>query len=82
MKKLFNLCLLMLVSFNLVLAQKTEVEKPIPIDPLVKVGKLENGLTYYIRKNDKPENKVEFRLVVNAGSLMENEKQQGLAHFT
>ena len=45
-------------------------------------GKLANGLTYYIQKNTKPEQKVEMRLVVNAGSVLEDEDQQGLAHFT
>jgi|CXWL01.1.fsa_nt_gi zinc protease len=54
---------------------------PLPTDPDVKVGKLSNGLTYYIRKNVKPEKKVELRLVVNAGSVLENDNQQGLAHF-
>lgn len=53
----------------------------IPIDPNVKVGTLSNGLTYYIRNNGKPEDKVELRLVVNAGSIMETERQLGLAHF-
>ncbi|MFV0605111.1 MAG: M16 family metallopeptidase [Niabella sp.] len=53
----------------------------IPIDPKVKIGKLENGLTYYIRENNKPEQKVELRLVVNTGSIMEDDDQQGLAHM-
>lgn len=53
----------------------------LPVSPEVKVGKLPNGLTYYIRKNAKPEKKVELRLVVNAGSILEDEDQQGLAHF-
>ena len=42
---------------------------------------LSNGLTYYIKNNPKPEDKLELRLVVNAGSILENEDQQGLAHF-
>ena len=54
---------------------------PIPSDPNVKTGVLENGLTYYIQNNPKPENKVELRLVVNAGSILEDEDQLGLAHF-
>lgn len=54
---------------------------PLPVDPNVKIGKLANGLTYYIRKNAKPEKKVELRLAVNAGSVQENDNQQGLAHF-
>ncbi|WP_317205363.1 M16 family metallopeptidase [Janthinobacterium sp.] len=53
----------------------------LPIGPQVKVGKLANGLTYYIQKNGKPANKVELRLVVKAGSMLEDEDQQGLAHF-
>ncbi|NTW32380.1 MAG: insulinase family protein [Bacteroidetes bacterium] len=55
---------------------------PLPIDPNVKIGKLENGMVYYIRKNAKPEKRVELRLVVNTGSIMETDAQQGLAHFT
>lgn len=55
---------------------------PLPLSPDVKVGKLDNGLTYYIQKNAKPEKKVELRLVVKAGSILEDEDQQGLAHFT
>ncbi len=54
---------------------------PIPTDPNVKTGKLSNGLTYYIQNNPKPENKVELRLVINAGSILEDEDQLGLAHF-
>ncbi len=53
----------------------------IPIDSLVRKGKLSNGLTYYIRKNSIPEQKVELRLVVNAGSILEDTNQLGLAHF-
>lgn len=60
-------------------AQKTSPK--LPFDPKVKVGKLPNGLTYYIRENGKPEKKVELRLVVNTGSIMEDPDQQGLAHF-
>ena len=52
-----------------------------PVDSAVKVGKLKNGFTYYIRQNKLPENKVELRLAVNAGSVLENDDQQGLAHF-
>lgn len=53
----------------------------VPADPNVKVGKLPNGLTYYIRKNAIPEKKVQLRLVVNAGSVLEDDDQQGLAHM-
>lgn len=52
-----------------------------PVDPNVKIGKLSNGMTYYIRKNSLPEKRVELRLVVNTGSVMEDNDQLGLAHF-
>ncbi len=58
-----------------------DLANKIPIDPKVKIGKLQNGLTYYIRENKKPEQKVELRLVVNAGSILEDDNQQGLAHM-
>lgn len=53
----------------------------IPLNPKVRTGVLENGLTYYIQNNPKPENKVELRLAIKAGSILENENQLGLAHF-
>ncbi len=64
-----------------VAAKASIPEENIPVDANVKIGKLENGLTYYIRNNGKPEDKVELRLVVNAGSIMESDRQLGLAHF-
>jgi zinc protease len=53
---------------------------PIPVGPQVKVGKLDNGLTYYIQRNGTPAHRLELRLVVKAGSVLEDEDQQGLAH--
>ncbi len=60
----------------------TAIAQDMPLDPQVRTGKLPNGLTYFIRKNAKPEKRVELRLAINAGSLMEEEDQRGLAHFT
>ena len=54
----------------------------LPVDPSVKIGKLDNGFTYYLRENALPENRVEFRLAIKAGSILEDDDQQGLAHFT
>lgn len=54
---------------------------PLPVDSAVVKKKLPNGLTYYIRANKKPENRAQFHLVVNAGSILETEKTQGIAHF-
>jgi len=61
--------------------QPINLEKELPIDPKVKIGKLDNGLVYYIHKNSKPEKRVELRLVVKAGSMQETDEQVGLAHF-
>ncbi|WP_116789628.1 M16 family metallopeptidase [Flavobacterium psychrotrophum] len=77
--KHFSLWMFLVAAPIYVTAQ--DLNSPIPFDPNVKTGKLKNGLTYYIRKNSKPENKVDLRLVVNAGSVLEDDDQQGLAHF-
>jgi zinc protease len=53
----------------------------IPADPVITTGTLSNGLRYYVRKNAKPEKRAELRLIVNAGSILEDEDQRGLAHF-
>ncbi|MBR5836873.1 MAG: insulinase family protein [Bacteroidales bacterium] len=56
-------------------------QNPLPNDPEVKVGQLENGLTYYIRHNDQPAQRAEFYLATNAGAYQEADDQDGLAHF-
>ncbi|MDP9230764.1 MAG: insulinase family protein [Bacteroidota bacterium] len=76
-----GLSIFLLSLFVLPLVAQINLSQPLPIDPNVKIGKLANGITYYIRKNAKPEKKVELRLVVNAGSVLEDKDQQGLAHF-
>ncbi len=55
--------------------------KGLPVDPDIRMGTLDNGLKYYIKKNTKPENRAELRLAVNAGAMQEDDDQQGLAHF-
>ena len=62
-------------------AQQGPLTTKIPVDPQITVGTLPNGLRYYIRKNAKPEQRAELRLVVNTGSLLEENDQRGLAHF-
>ena len=54
----------------------------LPTDLSVKIGTLSNGFTYYLKENSRPENRIEFRLAVKAGSILEDDDQQGLAHFT
>ena len=56
-------------------------EDPLPFDPDVTVGRLSNGLTYYIRQNSEPQGRAHLSLVVRAGSVLEEEQQRGLAHF-
>jgi zinc protease len=60
---------------------KADKKDKVPIDPNVKKGKLENGLTYYIRHNEVPENRAQFYLFVKAGAVQEDPEQNGLAHF-
>ena len=54
---------------------------PVPFDPNVRRGKLENGLTYYIRHNEKPAQRANFYIAQKVGSILEEENQRGLAHF-
>lgn len=69
--------ILFLIFAEVVNAQNT----PIPIDKRVKIGKLSNGMTYYICKNAKPAKRVELRLAVNAGAVQEDDNQLGMAHL-
>jgi zinc protease len=62
-------------------AQSQALSAPMPMDPEITIGKFPNGLRYYIRKNKKPEKRAELRLVVKAGSILEDDDQQGLAHL-
>ncbi|MEM1094109.1 MAG: insulinase family protein [Bacteroidota bacterium] len=86
MPRFFSAIALLLLAFvPIALAQDAPAPLPedsaIPLDPLVRTGMLPNGLTYYVRQNSRPENRAELRLAVNAGSILEDEDQQGLAHF-
>ncbi len=73
-----TLLLLLVVVF---VQAQSGLDQKLGIDPKVKIGKLSNGLTYYLRKNVEPKNRAELRLVVNAGSILESDQQLGLAHF-
>src|ERR1043165_6775661 len=57
------------------------LSQQMPVDPDVAVGTLPNGLRYYVRPNGRPRRRAEMRLVVRAGSVLEDDDQQGLAHF-
>ncbi|HRX10952.1 MAG TPA: insulinase family protein [Draconibacterium sp.] len=76
------LSLLLLCSSVLLSAQANfDLKDKIPQDPKVSKGVLENGMTYYVRSNENPKNRAELFLVVRAGSVDEDDDQQGLAHF-
>ncbi|RZL51133.1 MAG: insulinase family protein [Pedobacter sp.] len=62
-------------------AAATKADNAVPLDPAVKVGKLPNGFTYYIRRNVEPKNRVTIYLANKAGSILENDNQRGLAHL-
>ncbi len=59
----------------------TALTAKVPVDPAITTGRFDNGLRYYIRVNKQPANRIELRLAVNAGSILEDDDQQGLAHF-
>lgn len=74
----FFVALLLLASS----AMQAQVEMPaLPVDTAVRIGKLDNGLTYYIRYNNWPENRANFYIAQKVGSLQEEDSQRGLAHF-
>lgn len=76
---LFTGALLCLVAIFQLSAQQEM--QPLPIDPKVRYGKLDNGLTYYIRHNEQPKDRANFYIAQNVGSILEEENQRGLAHF-
>ena len=57
-----------------------QTSAPLPTDSAVRVGRLSNGLRYWIRHNATPAQRLELRLVVRAGSVLEDDDQRGLAH--
>src|SRR5215210_3848638 len=62
-------------------AAAISLAQPVPVDPRITTGILSNGLRYYIRKNQAPRNRAALRLAVNAGSILEDDDQRGLAHM-
>lgn len=79
LRKLITLVTLLLIAVTMG-AQDMQM-LPIPVDKDVRIGKLDNGLTYYIRHNNWPEHQAEFYIAQKVGSLQENDDQRGLAHF-
>ena len=79
MKRLILLLIAAVVALPAMLAAGKEQQ--LPIDPELRVGQLENGMTYYIRHNGQPTGRAEFWLIQNTGSLVEEDDERGLAHF-
>lgn len=78
MKKLF---LSVLFVAAMAISSFAQQAMPCPMDPNVRVGKLDNGLTYYIRHNEKPSGRADFYIAQKVGAVLEEENQRGLAHF-
>lgn len=76
-----NLIITLLTTLSIALfAQESPTDK-IPVDPNVRVGRLDNGLTYYIRHNELPKQRAEFHIAQAVGAILEEDHQNGLAHF-
>ena len=69
----------LLMAAMMVSAQ--EAPEKLPMDPEVRYGKLDNGLTYYIRHNEQPKQRAEFHIAQAVGAILEEDHQNGLAHF-
>jgi zinc protease len=81
MKNLISLSLSLVFAFTAFAQDKINLSDDIPFDDSYRVGTLENGMTYYIKHNEKPEKRAEFWLVTHAGAMQEAPDQNGLAHF-
>lgn len=81
MKKMMKGMLVALTLLGTSLIASAQQMPPLPIDPNVRIGKLDNGLTYYIRHNELPENRADFYIAQKVGSILEEDNQRGLAHF-
>lgn len=78
--RLRKLCLFALLLLTAISAG-AQMMPPVPVDTAVTMGKLDNGLTYYIRYNNWPEKRADFYIAQRVGSIQENDDQRGLAHF-
>ncbi|MCE5346140.1 MAG: insulinase family protein [Bacteroidales bacterium] len=82
MKTKKSLLILVAVSlFNGNILAQADMNGSAPLDPDIRIGKLNNGLTYFVRKNKEPEKRASFYIIQNVGAILENDNQNGLAHF-
>lgn len=78
---LSRIFILIFFVFPFVATAQPDLSQPVPVDPEVRIGKLSNGMTYYIRHNKEPKERASFYIIQNVGALLENDDQNGLAHF-
>jgi zinc protease len=83
MKKILKSLMAFAIGLTCVLPQSASAQQmpPIPVDTAVVIGKLPNGLTYYIRHNEYPKGQADFYIAQKVGSILEEDNQRGLAHF-
>ncbi|MCY1722518.1 insulinase family protein [Prolixibacteraceae bacterium Z1-6] len=81
MKKHILTLLALLIVIPFITFAQGMLDQPVPVDAAVRMGKLENGMTYFIRHNEEPKERVSFYMVQNVGALVEDDDQNGLAHF-
>ena len=81
MKKTIALLSFSCLLFIQAVFAQTNLDAPLPHDPEMVVGKLPNGMTYYLRHNKEPKERASFYIIQNVGALLENDDQNGLAHF-
>ena len=82
MKRIFSFLVAAIAMIGLAVPVNAQQQIPVaPADSAVRVGKLANGLTYYIRHNEYPKNQVDFHIAQKVGAVQEEESQRGLAHF-
>ena len=82
MKAIFRKAMTLLAGVLLLPAMSTAQQLPqLPVDKEVRIGRLPNGLTYYIRHNEYPKGQADFYIAQKVGSILEEDSQRGLAHF-
>lgn len=80
MNKLFFGLIALCLSWSVASGQ-ADLSAPMPVDPAVRMGVLDNGMTYYIRHNEEPKERASFYIIQNVGAILEKDAQNGLAHF-
>ena len=81
LRKLFLTIILGAAAASAAAQDMSALMQPLPVDPKIRIGHLDNGLTYYIRHNEEPKNQAFFYIAQKVGSIQEEESQRGLAHF-